>query len=116
MAQDEGPTDKEKKQNGQAMKYFSLSLVGDAVIFYRTCGGEDTSLWAEICNTYDLKGGEDLLKLMTDFAQYMPELHVRTRIWFLQLQLTAKRINDAGSSKTAADIVLHILDKAPLPE
>ena len=33
LAQGRGPTDKEKKQNGQAMKYFSLSLVRDAVIF-----------------------------------------------------------------------------------
>ena len=66
-----------------------------------------------MCNTYDLNGGENLLKLMTDFAQYMPELHVQPRIWFLQLQLTAKRIKDSGGSKTAADIVHHILDKAP---
>ena len=64
-----------------------------------------------MCNTYYLNGGEDLLKLMTDFAQYTPELHVRPRIWFLQLQLIAKRIEDAGGNKTTADIVHHNLDK-----
>ena len=60
-----------------------------------------------------MKGGEDLLQLMTKFASYEPELHLRPRTWFLHLDMERQVIQETGGSKTAADIVHQVMDKAP---
>ena len=102
-----------RKRKNTAIKYFSMSLILDAQIFYTTARNKAYKVWQEHYKTFDMKGSKDLLRLMTKFANYEPKLHLRLRIWFLLLDMKRQEIKDGSGSKTAADIVHQIMDKAP---
>ena len=81
-----------KKNNNTAMKYLSMSMILDAQNFHITAGNNAYKVWTELYKTFNMKGIEDLLRLMTKFASCKPELHLRPRIWYLHLDMKRQEI------------------------